>query len=334
MDKITKIKTSIHKKFIIPSNFQTITLKGMNNKKETDWLQLPCFKKESDFLGFFNNFDKDNIYVLDLKSLHAFLEDGKNEFNHQKITYKGKKGYKTDISNHHGTFQQRVRGNCDEKLGALEFDCKLMRIKQRGFNKDYHLSAWNILKYITLPLVTELKIETKKLHYKTQYKFIIKLNKKLLRELSKDVTDDSESERISQKYKNNKILKKKLLDARLGQGFFRREVLSRRKSCLITGVKTTKFLEACHIKPWRYSNDNEKIDYKNGIPLTPNAHKLFDKGLIFISEGGKIEISSKLNKNIKDKMLGIIIEKVSKKVYRESTRFFKWHREKFRDING
>ena len=39
---------------------------------------------------------------------------------------------------------------------------------------------------------------------------------------------------------------------------------------------------ASHIKPWAKSTNEEKIDPYNGLLLTPNFDKLFDKNLISI----------------------------------------------------
>jgi predicted restriction endonuclease len=53
-----------------------------------------------------------------------------------------------------------------------------------------------------------------------------------------------------------------------------------------------KFLIASHIKPWRDSNNEEKLDGNNGLLLSPHLDKLFDKGFISFSELGEILISS------------------------------------------
>ena len=81
---------------------------------------------------------------------------------------------------------------------------------------------------------------------------------------------------MDKKYLKNSLIYKRLVEARIGQGYFRDQILNRMNYCIITGAKN--ILEASHIKPWTKSNDEEKIDCYNGIMLSPNCHKLFDKG--------------------------------------------------------
>ena len=54
-------------------------------------------------------------------------------------------------------------------------------------------------------------------------------------------------------------------------------------------------LIGAHIKPWTKSDDKEKIDVFNGLPLSPNADKIFELGLISFDEQGKLIKSSQLS---------------------------------------
>lgn len=61
-------------------------------------------------------------------------------------------------------------------------------------------------------------------------------------------------------------------------------------------------LIASHIKPWIHSNNDERLNPKNGFLMSPLFDKLFDKGvgLITFSLNKEILISNKLSKeNIK-----------------------------------
>lgn len=53
--------------------------------------------------------------------------------------------------------------------------------------------------------------------------------------------------------------------------------------CAVTGVDETNWLIASHIKPWRESDNSERIDPRNSLILTPNYDKLFDRGVISFS---------------------------------------------------
>lgn len=50
------------------------------------------------------------------------------------------------------------------------------------------------------------------------------------------------------------------------------------------------FLVASHIKPWKDANPNERLDGFNGLPLTPNLDRAFDRGYVSFAEVGSIMI--------------------------------------------
>ncbi len=93
--------------------------------------------------------------------------------------------------------------------------------------------------------------------------------------------------KINTEYKN-------LIICRLGQGTFRRKLINYWKHCPVTGITNIDLLVASHIKPWNVSNDAERLDVFNGILLSPNIDKLFDKGYVSFNNEGNILISSKL----------------------------------------
>lgn len=96
----------------------------------------------------------------------------------------------------------------------------------------------------------------------------------------------------------------RLIEARLGQGKYRDSVLDRwDQSCAVTGCETAAALRASHIKPWRISNDEERIDPENGLPLIATLDALFDKNLVSFGDDGLIVISKTLEGDLKS--LGI-----------------------------
>jgi putative restriction endonuclease len=50
-------------------------------------------------------------------------------------------------------------------------------------------------------------------------------------------------------------------------------------------------LRASHIKPWRVSTDNEKLDGNNGLLLAPHIDHLFDQGYISFTDEGELLVS-------------------------------------------
>lgn len=53
-------------------------------------------------------------------------------------------------------------------------------------------------------------------------------------------------------------------------------------------------LVASHIKPWRDSNNQERLDKFNGLLLLANLDKAFDLGFILFTDTGLVMISSQL----------------------------------------
>ena len=92
--------------------------------------------------------------------------------------------------------------------------------------------------------------------------------------------------------------------ARVGQGKFRKELIEYWNGCSITTFKRFDILVASHIKPWKDSNNFERIDVYNGLLLLPNYDKLFDRGYINFDKKGKILFSKLISDNDKQ-LLGL-----------------------------
>ena len=82
-----------------------------------------------------------------------------------------------------------------------------------------------------------------------------------------------------------------IVKARVGQGVFRERVSLIEKKCRITGVDNPVHLIASHCKPWRDSNNQERLDGENGLLLTPSIDHLFDRGFIGFENNGRLIIS-------------------------------------------
>lgn len=85
------------------------------------------------------------------------------------------------------------------------------------------------------------------------------------------------------------------IQTRIGQQFFRKSLLKALKQCPFTRVNFQKLLIASHIKPWKDSDDTEKLDVNNGLLLTPTYDKLFDGGYISFSNNKALMVSSRLD---------------------------------------
>ena len=63
------------------------------------------------------------------------------------------------------------------------------------------------------------------------------------------------------------------------------------RRCRITGVDNPIHLRASHCKPWRDSDNNERLDGENGLLLTPSIDHLFDRGFIGFQGDGSLIVS-------------------------------------------
>ena len=93
--------------------------------------------------------------------------------------------------------------------------------------------------------------------------------------------------------------REQIVRARRGQGVFRANVLLREDSCRVTRVNEPRHLKASHIKPWRDSNDTERLDGANGLLLSPHIDHLFDEGYITFSGSQELVIVPE----VRDKLL-------------------------------
>jgi hypothetical protein len=82
-----------------------------------------------------------------------------------------------------------------------------------------------------------------------------------------------------------------IIRARRGQGVFKSRVMGIEQRCRITGVTNAVHLIASHCKPWRDSNNQERLNGENGLLLTPSIDHLFDRGFIGFEGNGNVIIS-------------------------------------------
>ena len=65
-------------------------------------------------------------------------------------------------------------------------------------------------------------------------------------------------------------------------------------ACAVTGCTVQATLRASHCKPWRDSDNRERLDPHNGLPLVANLDALFDVGLISFDSAGDMLVSSRI----------------------------------------
>jgi putative restriction endonuclease len=90
--------------------------------------------------------------------------------------------------------------------------------------------------------------------------------------------------------------KEELVTSRIGQGVFKKRVFEIERICRVTGVENPIHLIGSHIKPWRHSNNQERLDGENGLLLTPSIDHLFDKGYISFKNSGELLLSPRADR--------------------------------------
>jgi len=84
---------------------------------------------------------------------------------------------------------------------------------------------------------------------------------------------------------------------RVHQSFFREAIVtSYEQTCCITGLRIRECLIASHIIPWRESEEH-RTDPRNGLCLSATFDRLFDRGLITISQDYTVLVSDALLKS-------------------------------------
>jgi putative restriction endonuclease len=119
---------------------------------------------------------------------------------------------------------------------------------------------------------------------------------------------------------------------RLHQAFFRDAVLSSYNSiCCITGLPIAECLIASHIVPWS-KDEKLRVDPTNGLCLSATFDKLFDRGMITISEDLTVIVA----KRVRYSTNPIVREEISKRHdqpiirpvrFLPNPNHLKWHNE-------
>jgi putative restriction endonuclease len=120
-----------------------------------------------------------------------------------------------------------------------------------------------------------------------------------------------------------------LVDARVGQGAFRADVLRLwYNRCAVTGSTILDAIRASHIKPWRDSTDEERLDPMNGLPLVASLDALFDTGLLSFEDSGGMLVSSELSERERE-IYGLIGQRLTRTPPAKTAAYLRYHRSRF-----
>lgn len=172
----------------------------------------------------------------------------------------------------------KVEGLCTDSLDSIRSVAELIRIEDGVKN---------------IPIFQQRNTTGKGMYSCALKSFIEYRKSEFTEEIEQDIehiiTDDSISATEKTAY----------INARVGQGRYRRELIGRWEECALTGFRDIRFLVASHIKPWKASSNKERLDSYNGLLLLPNIDKVFDLGFISFENSGRIIISEYLEETSK-----------------------------------
>lgn len=126
-------------------------------------------------------------------------------------------------------------------------------------------------------------------------------------------------------YNGKETEKRSLSLSRIGQGKYRFNLLNLWDACAITNVKVPEILKASHIKPWKDSDNNERLDPYNGLILTPTLDSLFDEGFISFENNGGIILSK--NIQLYSGLLNLSPDMKLRKVFNNNLQYLEYHRD-------
>jgi putative restriction endonuclease len=118
-----------------------------------------------------------------------------------------------------------------------------------------------------------------------------------------------------------------LIKARLGQGEFRKRLLEDWRGCAVTGIASPELLRASHIKPWRMSSNDDRLNPFNGLMLLPQYDHLFDRGYITFEDNGRL-VPSPAIVTLPPHLLGLAMDARLRHVASDHLPYLDFHRNK------
>lgn len=271
--------------------------------------------------NFFNSFDNVNCFFLK-KDLMTFLMDSRMEYYNPQQEYNKKDTMVDRFINMHDEIN-------DLDTGFLNFKLYRVSVAPPRIYVNSDSKYYELMRRIGLPNISYLSIlKLKDIKNSTFYYFRIFIDYSP-NVIGYVMPEELEQEKkINENTEINDKVKKTMINARIGQGEYRNKLLLECPFCPFTMVNDERLLIASHIKPWAKSNNEEKIDPKNGFMLTPTFDRLFDQGFITFEDDKKLVVSpwvSPMNQKRLGIQTGMIISNLPLDDKRKE--YLKYHRE-------
>jgi predicted restriction endonuclease len=281
-------------------------------------LYIGSQKAEINFDEFFEGFQKKCFFLK--SDLVSYLNQSKTEYIEQE------QDYNIDISKDWPVYYKEIENLKEEKLEFRLESANGAEDKSRYYVRSGD-DIYTLMRKISLPFISYisiLKIEDE--NGETFFYFHLFLDNAYDQshhpareiDIKKEIQEDTGLDVTE---------KQQITKARVGQGKFRSDLLEEIAQCIFTKVNDERLLIASHIKPWNDSNNEERIDHYNGIPLTPTYDKLFDQGFITFRDDGTMIVSPYLSPLNVKRLLLIHGKKYDIPDLEKRAKYLEFHRE-------
>ncbi|WP_326981060.1 HNH endonuclease [Chryseobacterium sp. MYb264] len=261
-------------------------------------------------------------------NLLKYLDDAKAEYYNQEQIYHN------DISVYFEKRYQEVQNIDTEYIPFSIYDASdnLSQRQNRGYIRSDD-SIWKLWRELILPKISYLSIlklvpvlpqegNSKPIFYfriLLDYQFRTFVHPSALQMIEEIVFDIPEIEEIKKSY-------------RIGQEKYRRAVIEYMPQCPFSKITDERLLIASHIKPYsvciKENNQEEALDYLNGLALSPTFDRLFDQGYITFLDSGELICGTQLSSYTWDKLNINPTAKNKMRIYPENReRYLEYHRK-------
>lgn len=290
--------------------------KNMTKQYIYEWFNLfiPEFNASPKFISFHQTQSIPTLNLLDINGGEYRI--WQPHFN-TKPNMSGYVNYLLDNGNtiHEVNLEDNMQPSRRGKLPVIVFakDGNIQEYKYLGvFKLDESRETDNNRWYIKVADIADFTINPPIIHYfdGKEYKEEIQSIKAVMQEVDKiDGITSTEREAI--------------VKSRVGQGIFRDKLISRYSNCMICGISNERLLRASHIKDWSKSNDDERLDSDNGLLLCAQHDALFDNGLVYFDQEGKIVMSEYLS--FEDRKILGLDENIVIDMNESTKEYMAWH---------
>jgi len=265
------------------------------------------------------------LFQADMNGVYLSLNQGWKFFEE---TYGFKKG-KQEIQRTAKNYQQTLKSEAFNSLDLHSSDFSFSPIFLNNKNQNTSLAKGYELGHIYGKYYKKDEVPSQEQLFKDLNK-INDIYQELIEystsNTKKQISVLSDLETIIHDETIKETQRQRLIEARLGQGRFRKEVSLLYPQCPITQVQLPALLKASHIKPWGVSSDKERLDKFNGFMLSAHIDALFDTGYISFSDEGELLISTQ--HNVKSELSRLNInQNVKIKIFDQTYKYLAWHRK-------